>query len=80
MVKSMLPHRGRYSNMLDAKAEPIHARLRDSRLPALLSAGKSLVSAGKLPVSAGIPVAGCQMRERLRRCGSELHPDGPGQG
>ena len=44
------------------------------------SAGKSLVSAGKLLVSAGIPVAGCQMQERLRRCGIGLHPDGPGQG
>ena len=44
------------------------------------SAGKSLVSAGKSPVTAGIPVAGCQMHERLRRCGIGLHPDGPGQG
>lgn len=44
------------------------------------SAGKSLVSAGKLPVSAGMPVEDWQMQGAWQRCGSELHPDGPGQG
>lgn len=49
-------------------------------LSALRSAGKSLVSAGKLLVSAGIPVEAWQMQGAWRRCGSELHPNGPGQG